>query len=96
MKKKLSVEGLASDIQHKGKSTTTTAFFKSILLKKLTGLKFGRLTIADGSNTFSFGDNDSEFHATITVTSQEFYGPKSQRACYQTKEKATNPKGLVA
>ena len=37
MTKKLSVEGLASDIQHKEKSTTTTAFFKSILLKKLRG-----------------------------------------------------------
>ncbi len=73
MNKNLSVKGLASGIQHKGKSTTTTAFFKSILLKKLNGLKFGRLTIVDGSNTFSFGDNDSEFHATITVTSQEFY-----------------------
>ena len=73
MNKKLSVEGLAGDIQHKGKSTTTTAFFKSILLKKLRGLRFGRLVIVDGPNTFTFGDNRSEFHATITVTSQEFY-----------------------
>ena len=71
--KKLSVEGLAGDIKHKGKSTTTTSFFKSILLKKLRELRFGRLTIVDGPNTFSFGDNRSEFHATITVTSQEFY-----------------------
>ena len=39
MTKKLSVEGLASDIQYKGKSKTTIAFFKSILLKKLRGLR---------------------------------------------------------
>ena len=73
MTKKLSVEGFASDIQHKGKSTTTTAFFKSILLKKLGGLRFGRLVIVDGPKTFVFGDQHSELHATITVTSQEFY-----------------------
>ena len=73
MTKKLSVAGLASDIHHKGKSTTTTAFFKSILLKKLRGLRFGRLVIVDGSNTFIFGDQHSELRATITVTSQEFY-----------------------
>ena len=73
MTKKLSVEGFASDIQHKGKNTITTAFFKSILLKKLRGLRYGRLTIVDGSKKFSFGDKGSEFHAIITVTSQEFY-----------------------
>jgi len=73
MTKKLSVEGLASDIQHKRKSTTTTAFFKNILLKKLTSLSFGRLVIVDRSNTFIFGDQHSELQATITVTSQEFY-----------------------
>ena len=73
MTKKLSVEGFASDIQHKGKSTTITAFFKSILLKKLKGLRFGRLAIVDGPNTFIFGDQQSELQATITVTSQEFY-----------------------
>ena len=73
MTKKLSVEGFASDIQHKGKSTTITAFFKSILLKKLKGLRFGRLVIVDGPNTFIFGDQQSELQATITVTSQEFY-----------------------
>ncbi len=73
MTKKLSVEELASDIKNKGKSTTTTAFFKSILLKKLRGLSFGRLVIVDRSNTFIFGDQHSELQATITVTSQEFY-----------------------
>ena len=73
MTKKLSVEGLASDIEHKGKSSTTTAFFKNILLKKLRGLKCGRLVIVEGSNTFIFGDQHSKLHATITVTSQEFY-----------------------
>ena len=73
MTKKFSVERLASSIQHKGKSTTTTAFFKNILLKKLRGLRFGHLTIVDGPKTFIFGNKQSEFHAIITVTSQEFY-----------------------
>ena len=73
MTKKLSVEGFASDIQHKGKSTITTAFFKSILLKKLKGLRVGRLVIVDGPNRFIFGNQQSELQATITVTSQEFY-----------------------
>ena len=73
MTKKLSVERLASSIQHKGKSTTTTAFFKSILLKKLRGLRFGQLSIVDGPKTFIFGNQHSEFNARITVTSQEFY-----------------------
>ena len=73
MTKKLSVEGFASDIQHKGKNTITTAFFKSILLKKLKGLRVGRLVIVDGPNRFIFGNQQSELQATITVTSQEFY-----------------------
>ena len=73
MTNKFSVESLARDIRHKEKTTKTTAFFKSILLKKLNGIRFGRLTIVDGPSTFIYGDKDSEFQATITVTSQEFY-----------------------
>ena len=73
MTNKFSVESLARDIRHKEKTTKTTAFFKSILLKKLKGIRFGRLIIVDGSSTFVYGDKDSEFQATITVTSQEFY-----------------------
>jgi len=73
MTNKFSVESLARDIRHKEKTTKTTAFFRSILLKKLKGIRFGRLIIVDGSSTFVYGDKDSEFQATITVTSQEFY-----------------------
>ena len=73
MSNKFSVEKLAGDIQHKAKSTKTTVFFKSILLKKLNGIRFGRLTIVDGPSTFIYGDKGSEFQATVTVTSQEFY-----------------------
>ena len=73
MTNKFSLERLAGDIQHKSQSTKTTAFFKSILLKKLNGIRFGRLTIVDGPSTFIYGDKGSEFQATITVTSQEFY-----------------------
>ena len=73
MTNKFSVESLARDIRHKEKTTKTTAFFKSILLKKLNGIRFGRLTIVDGPSTFIYGDKGSEFQATVTVTSQEFY-----------------------
>jgi len=73
MTNKFSVENLVPDIPHKEKTTKTTAFFKSILLKKLNGIRFGRLTIVDGPSTFIYGDKGSEFQATITVTSQEFY-----------------------
>jgi len=73
MTNKFSVESLAPDIPHKEKTTKTTAFFKSILLKKLNGIRFGRLTIVDGPSTFIYGDKGSEFQATVTVTSQEFY-----------------------
>ena len=37
MTKKLSVEGLAGDIQHKGKSTTSRPFSKAYCLKNLEG-----------------------------------------------------------
>jgi len=73
MTNKFSVESLVPDIRYKEKTTKTTAFFKSILLKKLNGIRFGRLTIVDGPSTFIYGDKGSEFQATITVTSQEFY-----------------------
>ena len=73
MTNKFSVERLADDIQHKRKNTKTAAFFKSIILKKLKGIKVGQLTIVDGSSTLVYGDKDSKLQATITVTSQEFY-----------------------
>ena len=73
MTNKFSVERLADDIQHKRKNTKTAAFFKSIMLKKLKGIKVGQLTILDGSSKLVYGDKDSELQATITVTSQEFY-----------------------
>jgi len=73
MTSKFSVESLVHEIRHKEKTSKTTTFFKSILLKKLNGIRFGRLTIVDGPSTFVYGDKGSEFQATITVTSQEFY-----------------------
>ena len=70
---KLSVDGLAKNIQKMQRSTRLTAFFKRILLKKLKGLRAGGLTIVDGLQRHTFGDLDSELHATVTVLSQEFY-----------------------
>ena len=70
---KLSVDGLAKNIQKMQRSTRLTAFFKRILLKKLKGLRTGGLTIVDGLQRHTFGDLDSELHATVTVLSQEFY-----------------------
>ncbi len=72
-KDRLSVDGLANNIQEMQRSTRMTSFFKRILFKKLKGLKTGELTIIDGSEIHVFGILKSEFKATLTVSSQEFY-----------------------
>ena len=72
-KDRLSVDGLANNIQEIQRSTRMTSFFKRILFKKLKGLKTGELTIIDGSEIHVFGILKSEFKATLTVLSQEFY-----------------------
>ena len=63
-KQRLSVDGLANNIQEMQKSTRMTAFFKSILLKKLKGLKIGGLTIVDGPKSYAFGESSPKLHAT--------------------------------
>ena len=72
-KDRLSVDGLANNIQEMQRSTRMTSFFKRILFKKLKGLKTGELTIVDGSEIHVFGAPKSELKATLTVSSQEFY-----------------------
>ena len=72
-KDRLSVDGLANNIQEMQRSTRMTSFFKRILFKKLKGLKTGELTIIDGSEIHVFGAPKSELKATLTVSSQEFY-----------------------
>ncbi|WP_416652053.1 class I SAM-dependent methyltransferase [Candidatus Pseudothioglobus sp. Uisw_086] len=72
-KDRLSVDGLANNIQEMQRSTRMTSFFKMILFKKLKGLKTGELTIIDGSEIHVFGIPKSELKATLTVSSQEFY-----------------------
>ena len=72
-KDRLSVDGLANNIQEMQRSTRMTSFFKRILFKKLKGLKTGELTIIDGSKIHIFGIPKSELKATLTVSSQEFY-----------------------
>ena len=72
-KDRLSVDGLANNIQEMQRSTKMTSFFKRILFKKLKGLKTGELTIVDGSEIHVFGAPKSELKATLTVSSQEFY-----------------------
>ena len=72
-KDRLSVDGLANNIQEMQRSTRMTSFFKRILFKKLKGLKTGELTIVDGSKIHVFGIPNSELKATLTVSSQEFY-----------------------
>ena len=72
-KDRLSVDGLANNIQQMQRSTRMTSFFKRILFKKLKGLKTGELTIIDGSEIHVFGIPKSELKATLTVSSQEFY-----------------------
>ncbi|MDC1536188.1 cyclopropane-fatty-acyl-phospholipid synthase family protein [Candidatus Thioglobus sp.] len=72
-KDRLSVDGLANNIQEIQRSTRMTSFFKRILFKKLKGLKTGELTIIDGSEIHVFGIPKSELKATLNVSSQEFY-----------------------
>ena len=72
-KDRLSVDGLANNMQEMQRSTRMTSFFKRILFKKLKGLKTGELTIIDGSEIHVFGIPKSELKATLTVSSQEFY-----------------------
>ena len=72
-KDRLSVDGLANNIQEMQRSTRMTSFFKRILFKKLKGLKTGELTIIDGSKIHVFGIPKSELKATLNVSSQEFY-----------------------
>lgn len=72
-KDRLSVDGLANNIQEMQRSTRMTSFFKRILFKKLKGLKTGELTIIDGSEIHVFGIPKSELKTTLTVSSQEFY-----------------------
>ena len=72
-KDRLSVDGLANNIQEMQRSTRMPSFFKRILFKKLKGLKTGELTIIDGSEIHVFGIPKSELKATLTVSSQEFY-----------------------
>ncbi|MDC0904713.1 cyclopropane-fatty-acyl-phospholipid synthase [Candidatus Thioglobus sp.] len=72
-KDRLSVDGLANNIQEMQRSTRMTSFFKRILFKKLKGLKTGELTIVDGSEIHVFGAPKSELKATLIVSSQEFY-----------------------
>ncbi|MDC0483619.1 cyclopropane-fatty-acyl-phospholipid synthase family protein [Candidatus Thioglobus sp.] len=72
-KDRLSVDGLANNIQEMQRSTRMTSFFKRILFKKLKGLKTGELTIIDGSEIHVFGIPKSELKATLNVSSQEFY-----------------------
>ncbi|MDB9937912.1 cyclopropane-fatty-acyl-phospholipid synthase family protein [Candidatus Thioglobus sp.] len=72
-KDRLSVDGLANNIQEMQRSTRMTSFFKRILFKKLKSLKTGELTIIDGSEIHVFGIPKSELKATLTVSSQEFY-----------------------
>lgn len=72
-KDKLSVDVLANNIQKMQKSTRTTAFFKSILFRKLKGINSGLLTIIDGNRKHVFGNPDSKFEVELEVYSQEFY-----------------------
>jgi cyclopropane-fatty-acyl-phospholipid synthase len=72
-KDRLSVDILANSIQKIQKNTRTTAFFKSILFRKLKSINSGELTIVDGGSKHVFGSPGSDFKAELEVFSQEFY-----------------------
>jgi cyclopropane-fatty-acyl-phospholipid synthase len=47
--------------------------FESIVLKKLTKIAIGHITIHSNGSTYEFGDEDSKLQATISVLHQKFW-----------------------
>ncbi|MDX1480459.1 MAG: cyclopropane-fatty-acyl-phospholipid synthase family protein [Woeseiaceae bacterium] len=67
---------IASD-QHMGASAAAPTLFDKLarraVLRALSTLRYGSLTLVDGDETHRFGNPDSDLEATITVTDRRFY-----------------------
>ena len=66
------VDTLAEKIKKPTKATFLTSVFKNGLKKKLSHLNVGCISVVDGEDKFSFGD-DSDLQVNVQVHSQEFY-----------------------
>jgi cyclopropane-fatty-acyl-phospholipid synthase len=67
------METLSSPLKVKKRAAWLQSFAKSQVLKKLTLLQQGQLTLIDGENTYKFG-NTGSLNATITINDPHFYG----------------------
>ena len=75
----LTADTLTKPLKSKSRAKWVAQLAKSQVLKRLTGLKIGHLTVIDGSERHIFGDLKSQsdlpaIQATITIYDQRFYG----------------------
>jgi cyclopropane-fatty-acyl-phospholipid synthase len=67
-------ETLTANLKQKVRSKWVASFAKSQILRHLANLKIGHLTIIDGKDTYSHGNETHELHGTIYVHDPRFYG----------------------
>lgn len=67
-------ETLTSSLKQKSRSRWVASFAKSQILKHLSDLKTGQLTLIDGQETYIHGDESHDLHAVIHVHDARFYG----------------------
>lgn len=68
-------ETLTTPLKQKSRAKWVATFAKQQILKRLTGLKIGALTVIDGRDEYHFGTLDAKsINATITVHDVRFYG----------------------
>ena len=67
-------EILTTSLKQKSRSKWVAGFAKSKILRHLSNLKIGRLTLTDGKNTYIYGDEAHKLDATIYVHDARFYG----------------------
>lgn len=67
-------ETLTTSLKQKSRSKWVAKFAKSQILRHLSDLKIGRLTIIDGQDSYFHGDEAHTLHAVIHVHDARFYG----------------------
>lgn len=67
-------ETLTANLKQKVRSKWVASFAKSQILRHLANLKIGHLTLIDGKDTYSHGNETHELHGTIYVHDPRFYG----------------------
>ncbi|MFD0912594.1 class I SAM-dependent methyltransferase [Methylophilus luteus] len=73
--KALVADNLTRPLKPKSRARWVAQLAKSQLLKRLTGLQTGQLTLIEGQQQYVFGDSDTTaIQATITVHDPRFYG----------------------